>query len=90
MLLNSVNEYTDLKIYSSFVNGGTTACVCRKFHNFTCSDSTHVKINNLDSNIAHIFNNAKCSKLYPQKHGGFHVMARLIKRTEILHFCMYA
>ncbi len=79
---NSTNEYTDLKIYSSFVNGGTTARVCREFHDFTYSDSTRVKINNLDSNIAHIFNNAKCSKLYPQKHAGISCGAEINKNGQ--------
>lgn len=79
---HSANEYTDLKIYSSFVRGGTTASVCREFHDFTYSDSTRIKIDNLDSNIAHIFNNAKCSKLYPQKHGGISCAGEINKNGQ--------
>lgn len=79
---NSANEYTDLKIYSSFVNGGTTARICREFHDFTYSDSACVKINNLEPNIVHIFNNAKCSKLYPQKHAGISCGAEINKNGQ--------
>lgn len=75
-------QYADMKIYKSFVKGGTTASVFREFHEFTYSDSTHVNINGLDSDMNHVFNNAKCSKLVSQKHAGISCGAEINKKGQ--------
>lgn len=79
-------QYADMKIYKSFIRGGTTARVWREFHEFTYSDSTQVNIDGLDLDISHVFNNAKCSKLFQQKHGGFHVLVKSIKMDRNITF----
>ena len=83
-------QYADMKIYKSFIRGGTTARVWREFHEFTYSDSTQVNIDGLDLDISHVFNNAKCSKLFQQKHGGISCAGEINKdgQKHYIFVCM--
>lgn len=83
-------QYADMKIYKSFIRGGTTARVWREFQEFTYSDSTQVNIDGLDLDISHVFNNAKSSKLFQQKHGGISCAGEINKdgQKHYIFVCM--
>lgn len=87
-VLHSNAQYTDMKIYKSFIQGGTTARICHEFHDLTYSDTSHINIDGFDLN--HLFDNAKCSKMFPQKHAGISCGGEVKKKGEIhyLFVCM--
>lgn len=79
---NGSDIYTDLKIYKSFIRGGTTAHICTEFHSTIRTDSSFVDISSIDFDINHIMNNAKCSNLYSQKIGGISCGGEINKNGE--------